>query len=245
MADELTIRKNPWQRLREYVADVRTELSRTALRPTDRTTEAELAAVFADLESRAVEWARRGALPVDQIVLTRSIEMRYARQNHELAVQVGRQATAAVLARRFHQQSPHDRIIAIADGRWQIADRDAQAGARSPVRKLQLSGFGHRSNPERPLAILDQITNIVADQPFTRGVTRPFSPVKAGQPTAVRSNPQDILREMWRVTRPGGRIAAIDSDWGTLVVDTTDPRLEGRVVEGLQQLITNPAAAGR
>ena len=85
------------------VADVRTELSRTALRPTDRTTPAELAAIFADLESRAVEWARRGALPVDQIELTRSIEMRYARQNHELAVQVGRQPMAAVLARRFHQ----------------------------------------------------------------------------------------------------------------------------------------------
>jgi len=84
------------------VADVRTELSRTALRPTDRTTPAELAAIFADLESRAVEWARRGALPVDQIELTRSIEMRYARQNHELAVPVGRQPTAAVLARRFH-----------------------------------------------------------------------------------------------------------------------------------------------
>ena len=28
MADELTIRKNPWQRLREYVADVRTEMKR-------------------------------------------------------------------------------------------------------------------------------------------------------------------------------------------------------------------------
>jgi N-methylhydantoinase A len=85
------------------VADVRTELSRTALRSTDQTTPAELAAIFADLEGRAVEWARRGALPVEQVMLARSIEMRYARQNHELAVQVGSRATAAVLARRFHQ----------------------------------------------------------------------------------------------------------------------------------------------
>jgi len=85
------------------VADVRTELSRTALRRTDRTTPAELAAIFADLESRAAEWARRGGLPVEKITLTRSIEMRYARQNHELAVEVGRRLTAADLARRFHQ----------------------------------------------------------------------------------------------------------------------------------------------
>ncbi len=85
------------------VADVRTELSRTVLRSTDQTTPAELAAIFADLEDRAVEWARRGALPVEKVTLARSIEMRYARQNHELAIQVGNRATAAVLARRFHQ----------------------------------------------------------------------------------------------------------------------------------------------
>ncbi len=85
------------------VADVRTELSRTALRRTDRTTPTELAAIFADLESRAGEWARCGGLPGEQISFSRSIEMRYARQNHELAVEVGRQLTPADLARRFHQ----------------------------------------------------------------------------------------------------------------------------------------------
>src|SRR5439155_11498143 len=72
-------------------------------RRTDRTTPAELAAIFADLESRAAEWARRGGLPVERIALARSIEMRYARQNHELAVEVGRGLTAAHLDRRFHR----------------------------------------------------------------------------------------------------------------------------------------------
>lgn len=32
-------------------------------------------------------------------------------------------------------------------------------------------------------------------------------------------NPEDALQEMIRVTRPGGRIIAIDVDWGTLVMD--------------------------
>jgi N-methylhydantoinase A len=85
------------------VADVRTELSRTALRRTDRTTPAELAAIFRDLESRATEWARHGGLPPERITLARSVEMRYARQNHELAVEVGRRLTPADLTRRFHR----------------------------------------------------------------------------------------------------------------------------------------------
>jgi len=85
------------------VADVRAELSRTALLPTARTTPAELNAIFGDLERRAAEWAQRGGLPAAELSLTRSIEMRYARQNHELVVQVGRRAAPADLARRFHR----------------------------------------------------------------------------------------------------------------------------------------------
>jgi N-methylhydantoinase A len=85
------------------VADVRTEVSRTVLRRADRTTPAELAAIFADLEARAAEWADRGGLPRERVALARSVEMRYARQNHELAVEVGRRANAAELTRRFHQ----------------------------------------------------------------------------------------------------------------------------------------------
>jgi N-methylhydantoinase A len=85
------------------VADVRTELSRTALRRTDRTTPAEVAAIFADLEARATDWARRGGLPAEPLTLVRAIEMRYARQNHELPVEVGRRLAAADLDRRFHR----------------------------------------------------------------------------------------------------------------------------------------------
>jgi N-methylhydantoinase A len=94
------------------VADVRTELGRTALRRTDRTTPAELASIFADLESRAAEWARRGGLPMERITLARSVEMRYTRQNHELPVEVGRRLTSADLDRRFHRA--HQRAFGYA-----------------------------------------------------------------------------------------------------------------------------------
>jgi len=71
----------------------RAESHRAALDRPD--TEAELAAIFADLESRAVEWARGGALPVDQIVLTRS-DRDAVRPQNTTGGAVGRQATAAV-----------------------------------------------------------------------------------------------------------------------------------------------------
>lgn len=41
-----------------------------------------------------------------------------------------------------------------------------------------------------------------------------------------------ILAEMMRVTRPGGRVAVLDQDFGTLVLDLPDRALTRRIVEG-------------
>ena len=103
-------------------------------RRTDRTTPAELAAIFADLEARAGEWARRGGLPIEQITLSRSIEMRYARQNHELAVEVGRRLTPATLSRRFHRGAPACVRLRLARGADRAGDvpRGGDAAGRAP-----------------------------------------------------------------------------------------------------------------
>jgi N-methylhydantoinase A len=129
------------------VADVRTELSRTALRRTDRTTPGELAGIFADLESRAGAWARRGGLPVEQITLGRSIEMRYARQNHELVVQVGRRATPRDLTRRFHQA--HRRAFGYASHEEPTELVTFRVTATFPVARPAIAGSFEPGEPLR------------------------------------------------------------------------------------------------
>jgi N-methylhydantoinase A len=91
------------------VADVRSEWSRTAIRRTDATGSAEIAALFADLEARAREWVARGGLASGRLVLERSVDMRYHRQNHELPVGAPRRAAPAALARSFHRA--HRRVF--------------------------------------------------------------------------------------------------------------------------------------
>ena len=48
-----------------------------------------------------------------------------------------------------------------------------------------------------------------------------------------------VLAETIRVTKPGGRIAVADADWGTLSIDTGEKRIERQVCQGLAALQQN------
>lgn len=57
--------------------------------------------------------------------------------------------------------------------------------------------------------------------------------------------PEAILREMIRVTRPGGTVAVQDQDFGTLVLDHPDRALTQRILDGVARRIYADPWSGR
>ena len=77
-------------------------------------------------------------------------------------------------------------------------------------------------------------TNVRFEQALAHAL--PFAPTSFA---AVRSerlfqhldNAAAVLAEMARVTRPGGHVVALDTDWGSMSIDCIDPALERRLAD--------------
>lgn len=56
---------------------------------------------------------------------------------------------------------------------------------------------------------------------------------------------QTVVAEMLRVTRPGGRVVLVDTDWGSASVDFSDPQLERRLMQFFALRMRPNGFAGR
>jgi SAM-dependent methyltransferase len=79
----------------------------------------------------------------------------------------------------------------------------------------------------------------VSALPFPTGYFHSCHSERVFQHLAYPKSSQ-AFAEMLRVTKPGGSIAIVDTDWGTLSVDTDEPVIERRIVRFHAERFRNP-----
>ena len=72
-----------------------------------------------------------------------------------------------------------------------------------------------------------------------------FDGARADRTLQHVDDPRAVLKEMLRVVRPGGRIVVSEPDWGSLVIDTSDPTTELEIVRRLRDEKTRNGRIGR
>jgi SAM-dependent methyltransferase len=93
--------------------------------------------------------------------------------------------------------------------------------------------------------VADRVEHHVADAtslPFADGR---FNAVRCERLFMHLPDPEGALREMVRVTRSGGRVVVMDTDWGTRSVDTPETELERRMARVLAELCLVNGYSGR
>lgn len=82
-------------------------------------------------------------------------------------------------------------------------------------------------------------TATASDLPFP---TESFDATRSERLFQHLADPSRALAEMIRVTRPGGRVAVLDPDWDTVVIDSPDRRVTRQILSASIDTHVNPWA---
>ena len=102
-----------------------------------------------------------------------------------------------------------------------------------PMLKLSNRRFATRPGPSRPVVLKADATAL----PFATGS---FDAATSAQVYEYVPDVDQGLRELWRMLRPGGRALVLDTDWDSVVWNTTDPALTERVLHAWVQRFAHP-----
>lgn len=117
-------------------------------------------------------------------------------------------------------------------GRVYGVDHDAEMVAEAERRAAE-RGLGERVEHARGDAY---------GLPFADGT---FDAVRSERLFLHLDRPERATAEMVRVTRPGGRVVLVDTDWGTRSVDTPEVELERRIARVLTERCLANGYSGR
>tara|TARA_B100000609_G_scaffold199630_1_gene205204 strand:+ start:5860 stop:6654 length:795 start_codon:yes stop_codon:yes gene_type:complete len=75
-------------------------------------------------------------------------------------------------------------------------------------------------------ALASYVEHLVADATKLPFDDNTFDACRSERVLQHVAHPEDVLAEMARVTKPGGRIVVVDTDFGTLSIDSSEDRVE-------------------
>ena len=131
------------------MADLRDDMVRTILRPSDSLEVSELNARFAEMEAEAAATMDREGVAPDDVVLMRVSDVRYLGQGFELEVPVGAgeldEEDLAQMYERFHEAHTQLYGYAQRDSRMEIVNLRLTALARMPRPRLEAPSNGRRA----------------------------------------------------------------------------------------------------
>jgi SAM-dependent methyltransferase len=163
----------------------------------------------------------------------------------------GRTPTQARLRRRFLRFcriAPGWRVVEVGSGSGVVArDVAALVGPRGRVTgvdrsRVLVTAARRRAREERLDRRLDFRLGDATALPFRSGR---FDCALAVTVLLHVARPQAMLRELVRVTRPGGVVALQDQDFGTQVLDHPDHELTRRIFDGVTARLYPDPFSGR